>query len=122
MPPHKPRKRPAPEYLVTTKAKAAACPSCGAAVMTGLIWGERRYIDPVPLSLRGEAAALVLGQKTYELSWLGRPTERQVYHIQAGLPAHWKIHARHRCGVCWDHPQYRDERRPHYDRDRPCPF
>lgn len=120
----KPRKRPPPEHLVTTAPKPGWCPRCGAEVLNGYVWGERSQIDRVPLNLLAEAMALVLDGRTYQIGGYakGLPMERRACHIREGLPTHGHIHARHRCGVCWDHPKYRDERKPDVFYDGPCPF
>lgn len=121
--PRKKRQRPAPEHLITTIPTPTRCRGCGAEVLAGHVWGERRRIDRVRLNLRAEAMALVLGGQTYQVGGYGKglPLERRTNHIRDGLPEHGFIHAQHRCGVCWDHPQYRDERKPDAD-DGPCPF
>lgn len=120
--PRKKRQRPAPEHLVTTAPTQGRCGQCRAHVLTGLSWGERVKYDPTHINLRGEAMALVLGDQTYEVyGKTPRPVERRVRHIRDGIPCWGFLLARHRCGVCYDHPEYRDERGL-YAIPRECPF
>jgi hypothetical protein len=58
----------------TRRARAARCPTCRRPVMRGIDrdWGGLSIdCDPTPLSPEGEAIAIYVGRRTYELRWLG---------------------------------------------------
>jgi hypothetical protein len=98
-------------HLVSTAPTPVEC-RCGAQVLSCLVNGTRRRIDPAHLNALGEAMALVAGAATFECSVLGGSamTRRNVTLIRDGV-SHWRyVHPEHRCGVSWDHEQYLDGR------------
>ena len=102
-----------PRHLETTHPVARMCSGCGAEVLAALVYGEHRVIDPVHINTAAKAMALVMGCETYEIGRVdkGKPMIRNAYLISTGLPQYGYIHPRHRCGMSWNDPGYRDERR-----------
>lgn len=93
--------------------------------MSCYVFGTHRQLDTTRLNLRGEAMALVIGARTYEVGMRagGEPMQRRPWHIRSGMPEYTFIHCEHRCGMDWNQPNYRDPRKSLFD-DEPdeCPF
>jgi hypothetical protein len=96
-----------------------------------MCYGNPSSLEPVHLSLVGEAKALVMGIWTYNVTVFGdgHPIPRAVYHIRNGLPEHSYIVPAHRCGVEWSAPMDLDDRvikrwkgEGDYDEPDECPF
>lgn len=111
MPTRKPKQQTGFKYLVSSPPVAARCKLCDTWVMSCWVHGMRYQLDLVAVNGIGEAMALILGARTFELNVLGRdkPYQRTAFHIEAGLPKYGHVHAEHRCGMSYDH--YRDGRR-----------
>lgn len=106
------RAKPVPRHLITTPPRNGQCSKCHRKVLQGMIYGEPSSLEPVHLSLLGEAKALVMGIWTYNVTTIGdgHPFPRAVYHIRDGLPEHSYIVPAHRCGVFWCSPGDLDTR------------
>ena len=79
-----------------------------------MAWGETIRLDTARLTLKAEAAALIAGIHTYELTRMRNayPIRRRVYHIETGYPRYGFIHARHLCGMHWNaEPKFIDTRK-----------
>lgn len=69
-------------------ARARTCRRCGRTILVGLdgdLCADVALADPSPLSVLGEAAALVLGRRTYSLRWASSRLEldyRSSFHIR----------------------------------------
>lgn len=108
-----PKRRTSTEHLISTAPVAVKCKGCDAWIMSCHIHGVLYRLDPVRLNNTGEMFALILGAATFEVTCLGRdkPFKRSAFHIADGTPEFGYVHAEHRCGMSYDHHQYRDERR-----------
>lgn len=93
---------------LTRRARARRCKQCRAYLLAGLdgdICALPAYVDPTPLSALGEAAALILGRRTYALWYFGGRLElspRDQFQIKgspAGQPKNrFDVHVEHICG------------------------
>lgn len=106
------RRKPPPQYQVTTSPVAEIHRPCRRRVLRAWVTGEHRLMDPARITLHAEAAALVMGLRTFEVCVLGKgyPSRRNVSMIEEGYPKYGFIHAQHSCGMCWDSEVYRDSR------------
>lgn len=68
------------------------------------MWGEATVLDPTPLTLSGEAAALVKGVPTYHVGVLrdSHVYRRRASHIEKGYPQYGHIYAAHQCDTVWE--------------------
>jgi hypothetical protein len=91
-----------PIHQETTKPTKSACRLCNEDVWFCYIKGEPTRLDPHPLTLKGEAVALLCNLHTYEVGF-GRsmPFRRRAAHIQAGYPMYGHIYSSHHCEVQW---------------------
>lgn len=88
--------------------KASACRRCGASVWRGPdsdVIGHDAVVDTTPISVTGEALAVIAGLATYAVDAPSRRHARQIWrrrHWQIGRPdpAGGTLHAAHHC----DHP------------------
>lgn len=53
------------------------CPRCGRHTLTAYCAGVKTRLDPEPLSINAEIAALILGRRTYDVLVMGLP--RRMY-------------------------------------------
>lgn len=93
---------------LTRRARARRCTTCRTYLLAGLdgdLCAFPAYVDPTPLSAHGEAAALILGRRTYALWHRGgrlelTPRDRwQIKGSPAGHPKNrFDVHAEHICG------------------------
>lgn len=58
-------------HLVTQPAKLATCSRCGALTLTAITGGLTTVIDPCPLEIAQEIAALMAGKATFDLVPVG---------------------------------------------------
>ena len=112
------------QHLISTIPTPAVCRKCGGRVLSCHVKGEPTNVDPVPINAVGEAACLITESSTYQASFgrnvtLSRRTRDM---IERGLPAYGKIYPRHRCGIDWNQPEYRDDRKETESHDQGCPF
>jgi hypothetical protein len=98
-------KKPAPQHLISTPPRRSQCRRCGAYVLWCYVKGTGRRLDPTPVTLHGEAVALLAGAHTYMVAILGRhgPVLRSAAMITRGLPEYGRIHAGHLCGLDLSH-------------------
>lgn len=100
---------------ITRHARVRRCRKCRARIVVGLdadlVAGEA-HCDPYPLSQLGEAAALILGRRTYSLRWIAALGELRIdgrgqFEIRGhpagstprpGLPI-YDVVAEHVCGT-----------------------
>jgi hypothetical protein len=97
-----------PTWLAATvgdiwrSARLRQCPRCGAPVLAGLdapVAGLPVRADPTPLTALGEAAALLAGRPTFDLTDIGgrkEITHRDVEQISGTRK--YVVLAAHRCG------------------------
>lgn len=92
-----------PEHLICTRPQPGACNHCRSYVLLALSYGESVTLDPVHLSARGEATALVSGAQTFAAGDTrdGVCRLRSVQMIRAGLPTNGWVHPAHRCGMTY---------------------
>lgn len=93
-----------PEHLVCTRPKPAACKHCRGYILICLSYGEAVELEPVHVSAKGEAVALVSGLQTFTAGDTrdGVARLRSVQMIQAGLPSGGWVHPAHRCGMKYE--------------------
>jgi hypothetical protein len=106
--------RPAPQHLICTRPKNAVCTKCARPVLYAVVHGEHTRMDPIHLSLRGEAMVLLSGASTYQTGDTRDDATRlrTAEMITRGLPAGAYIHPGHRCGADFNHDGYTDDRTP----------
>jgi hypothetical protein len=83
-------------------ASGASCRGCGAQVLQGLdddTCALPAAVDPQPISVLGEAAAVLAGRDTYDL-W-GRARVELDYRdaVRIAWPRAWPVLAAHTCGA-----------------------
>ena len=116
MAPPKAKRRRDTQHLISTVPRAVAC-KCGALVLSCYVQGEPVRVDPVAINLSAEGTCLVIGSPTYQTGFGRNVTlfRRNAGMIAAGWPRYGRIHPRHRCGMDWDQPEYRDTREDESD-------
>lgn len=100
------------QHMICTVPKQDTCRACKQPILSCYVHGVPTRLDPVHLSLTGEAIALVSGARTYEVSVMGKRKgmRRVVEMITRGLPAYGYIHPQHVCGLRYEKGAL-DERR-----------
>jgi hypothetical protein len=73
-------------HFITTSPTLITCRHCGRPILAATVEGLDRHVDPVPLTLAGELAALLAGRPTYDLAGAMRDhlIRRTVHHIRGG--------------------------------------
>lgn len=89
---------------ISRKAHAATCTECDGPLIVGLDGDRLAFTaraDPWPIDVHGEVAALLLGRRTWSLTWAGTRYEldpRTAIEISATSPDRVEVLAEHRCG------------------------
>src|SRR5882762_1023914 len=110
------------EDRVSRRLRPTTCQDCHANVLTALDddkCGLVRRFEPRALSARGEAAYVLVGQPTYQVSIDGRPNERGAIAIKRGDNA--AVVGEHLCGMLGREDWFAPSPRRIEESDE-CPF
>jgi len=108
---------------VSRRLRPGRCPRCKAHVLKALdddVCGLVRYFAPEALSKRGEAAYVLLGQQSYQVSIDGRPNERGAIAIKRGDNA--PVVAEHLCGLVGREDWFAPKTPRRIEKTDVCPF
>lgn len=97
------------EHLINRPARYQPCPRCGRHTLTAWTSGIRIRLDPEPLTIHQEIAALLSGRHTYDVLIYGLPRRmhpewRHLLRIRA--PRKHPVVATHICPPGAVRPQY----------------
>ena len=104
-----------------------SCRDCGMTTLAGLdadVAALPLWLHPHPLTVRGEAVALVIGWRTFHLTRHPRalvPTRRTASHIRQRNPNDWDVLHQHHCRARLPADYYKPPPFPVRRGDRP-PF
>lgn len=98
------------EHLINRPAHYQPCPRCGHHTLTAWTAGIKIRLDPEPLTIHQEIAALLSSRRTYDVLILGLPRRmypewRHLLRIRA--PRKHAVVATHTCPPNAIRPQYR---------------
>jgi hypothetical protein len=88
--------------MISTKVKTITC-RCGSEIIYAVADGLPARVDPTPLTLANELAALLDGRWTYALR-AGELVHRDQWVIRAGIVG-TSLHAEHRCPPRYTQPR-----------------
>jgi hypothetical protein len=81
-------------HLISTRPSVRRCPRCGGLILTAVAEGVPAHVDPVPVTVAGEMAALLVGRRSYTLAH-GELVTRDVDRVSRPRGA---VLVDHRCG------------------------